>query len=156
VSTTFEEVYDLFTIVVQDYKLTELYNYSVEHTSDDFTTYLQGFLIRAIPRFTYCANSLSYTTTPTAQFTATLTLNEKEILSDLMVVEWFDREINDVTQFNLHLNDTDFKHYAEGQNLKEKSDRIDRLREKIKQDMTDYEFGNIDWNAWASGDFSGS
>lgn len=154
--TLFTDIYDLFLVSVRDYKIDLLYQSSVQNNTNDFENYLQGFLIKAIPKFTKCKKNLyNYVLSPTAQFNETLDLNEQVILSNLTAIEWFEKEINDVTQFNLHLNNTDFKHYAESQNLKEKSDRADKLREKIAQDMTDYEIGNVDWSAWRSGIFDG-
>ena len=147
-ATPFTDIYDLFLIGVSDYKLDQLYNIS----TTDFETYLQGFLIRAVPKFDNCNQDLTYSTT-SAQFTETLTNTEKVILADLMTMEWMLKETQDVSQFNLLLNDTDFKHYAEGQNLKEKSAYLDKLREKVNQDMTVYGIKNTPWSDWANGEY---
>ena len=50
-----------------------------------------------------------------------------------------DTQINDVNQFQLHLTNTDFKHYAEAKKKKKKSEYLDRIREKVKQDALDYQ-----------------
>ena len=130
-------------MVVRDYKLDSLY----QQSQTDFATYLQGFLKRSIPKFTNCSKSLGYVISPTPQFNENLSLLEQVILADWMVINWLEKEVNDVTQFNLHLNDTDFKHYSEAQNLKEKRERLNDMREKLNQDMVDYGFQNIDWSA---------
>jgi hypothetical protein len=154
--TLFEDIYDLFLISVRDFKLDKLSQYSEQNSTNDFETYLQGFLLRSCHHFTNCTKDLTdYVLTPTAQFNQTLSLREQNILADLMVIAWFDKELNDVSQFSLHLSNSDFKTYSEAQNLKEKSERADRLREKISQDMVDYGLLNVDWNSWASGNFYG-
>ena len=60
-----------------------------------------------------------------------------------MVYNWFSGKINDVTQFQGHLNNKEFKAHSEAANLKEKSEYLDRLREKINQDEVDYQLMNL-------------
>jgi hypothetical protein len=148
-STSFNDIYDLFLINIKDYKLDTLYATS----TPNFEIYLQGFLIRAVPSFNYCKNSLDYSLS-SKTFTADLTNLEKLILSNYMVQEWFLKEIHNTTQFNLLLSDTDFKRYAESNNLKTKSDYSNMFREKISQLTTDYELKNINWEDWANGNFT--
>lgn len=147
--TLFSDIYDLFLSGVSDYKINELFAVS----TTDAETYLQGFLMKAIPKFNHCKQDLTYILTTDAYFVSTLSLSEQNILSDWMQIQWFNKEINDVTQFQLHLNNTDFRHYAESQNLKAKSDRVNELREIVNQDMTDYSLKYIDWNSWENGKY---
>ena len=100
-------------------------------------------LIKSIPKFVECLQPLDYNT-ETREFANELTLKEQSILADWFVYTWFETNVNDVTQFNLHLTNTDFKHYAEANNLDAKSEYLDRMREKIKQDSLDYQNENID------------
>ncbi len=149
--TPFSDIYDLFLVMVTDYKLDRLYDQS----QDDFLTYLKGFLIPAITKFTNCKQKLSYGTDIDGidNFDNNLTDSEKNIIAELMSIQWLNKEINNVTQYNLHLNDTDFKHYAEANNLKEKVAHRDGLREIYNQDMVDYGMNNINWDAWGSGNY---
>lgn len=139
-ATTFETVYDRALITIDDYQLNAL----AQADYEAFLLHLQGILERAIPDFTVCHSDLTYDTesTPVA-FAVTLNNKEINILAELMVYNWFDGKINDVTQFQGHLNNKEFKSHSEGANLKEKSERLDRLREKINQDMVDYELGDL-------------
>ena len=148
-ATPFAEIYDLFLIEVQDYKLDKLY----QSSPTDFNTYLQGFLIRAIPEFTNCKKNLEDIDLTLKQFNQDLSMKEKDILCKYMTIQWLNREVNNVTQFNLVLNDTDFRRYAEGQNLKEKTTHRDKLREMVSQDCVDYGLLTNDWSAWASGNY---
>jgi hypothetical protein len=148
-STPFTDIYDLFLTQIYDYKINQLYTISIT----DFETYLQGFLVNAIPKFKNCTKDLTDIDLTSGTFAATLTLEEKTILSDLMIVQWMVKEIQDVSQFQLKLNDTDFKHYAESQNLKEKSEYMNRIREIVNQNMTNYGVSNIPWSDWAAGNY---
>ncbi|MBQ0141305.1 MAG: hypothetical protein KBT06_00645 [Prevotellaceae bacterium] len=134
-ATQFSEIYDLALVVIRDYKLENLYRVDEEA----FYVYLQGFLINAIPEFTGCHQSLEYSI-DSSSFVSDLTYQEKSILAKFMVIKWLEKEINDITQINLHLQGRDFKMNSEASNLKEKSEYLDRLREKVNQSITDYQF----------------
>lgn len=150
-ATTFSNIYDLFLVGVRDYKLDKLFAIS----PTDLETYLQGFIMKAIPYFDNCKQNLEDFNSTTGTFNITLTLTEQNILSDLMTIQWLLKEIQDVTQFQNLLNDTDFKMYSMGQNLKEKSDYYKSIREIANQRMVDYGLKNNDWNSWAGGNFFG-
>lgn len=147
--TTFEEIYDLFLISIQDYKLDKLYSNSEE----DFKTFLQGFLIKAISNFDNCTKDIQSYDLTNQSFYVELDLKEKIILSNLMTIEWLLREIQNINNINLHLNDTDFKMYSEAQNLKEKKEYYSVLREIVNQDMSNYSLKNISWSDWAGGNY---
>jgi hypothetical protein len=68
--TTFSEIYDNFSLLQRDYRLTNLYNTSIT----DYEAYLSGWLIDAIQEFSlYCDQSLAYTGTMSLSFDVELT-----------------------------------------------------------------------------------
>lgn len=143
--TLFEKVYDRALVIIQDYKLDNLARSDYE----SFLLYLQGILERSIPDFTSCNTDLSYEEivgddgNKSIAFVNDLSNKEVNILSSIMVYNWFSSKINDVTQFQGHLSNKEFKAHSEAQNLKEKSEYLDRLREKYNQDIVDYEIDSI-------------
>jgi hypothetical protein len=146
-ATKFDKIYDLALTEIRDYKIDKIYSMSPL----DFESYMRGFLNRAIPKFTNCQKDLSDINEINQEFNGDLTLVEQNILANWVIVSWLSREINDVSQINLSMNDGDFKRYAEGQNLKEKTEHHNKLREMVNQDMLDYGFRNVDWASWGSG-----
>lgn len=140
-ATTFDEVIDMALTNIQDYKLNKLY----KDNKDNFKTITQSFLIKGLPNFTNCKTSLTYDLEKKT-FTNTLSPQEISILSDLWIFEWFAWHIQNVTQFENKMTPSDFKHYSESANLKEKSEYLDRLREKHNQKMVDYSLKNADWS----------
>ena len=113
-STAFDTIEDLALITIRDYRIDAL--------ASDATvlqTYLDGFLIKAVPNFTECVNDLTYDTTART-FTSTFTNLEIEILANLMEIEWFKNDVQDITQVNLHLMNKEFKLNSENENLKQK------------------------------------
>ena len=137
-ATTFDQIIDMALLSVKDYKLDEL----SQTSSSDFQTITEGFLLRGLPEFTTCRQSLAYDLTART-FVSTLTDMEISILADLWVEEWMRQQVNNVTQFKLKMTTTDFKHYSEAENLKQKAEWLDRIREKVKQKMTDYDLQDL-------------
>lgn len=150
-NTTFDEIYELSMGVIRDYKIDALFN---AQDLTDFQNYMEIYLKRAIPKFTECQYSLEdIVNFTTKTFSETLTLTEQVILSDFLVIQWLNSKILDVTQMQLHLNDTDFKHYAESQNLKEKMNAREILREEVDNDMGKYGLKQVPWTDWGNGTF---
>lgn len=150
-ATTLDEVCDLFLSLQQDYKLTALYQTSGSAT---FLTYLEPWLLYSIDEFDgICTQSLTYSTT-TQSFTETLTQKNKNVLAQLMVRYWLQKEVQDVLQMRVNLQDRDYKHYSEAQNLKEKRELLNVKREEISQLLLDYGYKNNDWASWELQDFA--
>lgn len=148
--SAFSEIFDLFMVQIKDWRLQSLY----ESSKLDFEVYLSGFLMLSIPQFELvCNQDLSYNE-ETKSFTETLTSDNKVILSKLMVEKWLEKEVQDVNQMNLHLQDRDFKVYSESQNLREKSLHLDKTKEYNSQSITVYSYNkSTDWANWFSGTF---
>lgn len=136
--TSFETVYDRAITTVKDYKLDQL----AQSDYQSFLLYWQSILELAVPEFTGCLTSLDYDVA-TQTFAETLSTQEVNIVAKMMVAGWFASELQDVTQFKLHLQNREYKTHAEGQNLKERSEYLDRLREKYTQDITNYQLSNL-------------
>lgn len=151
--TRFEEIYDLALVVIQDYKLDNIYKTNPEV----FYTFMRGLLTVGIPDFNGCLNDLSYNyeeieTLNEGQtikvkryyFNNELTPKEKTILSKIVVYNWFKGKVQDVRQFELHLSTRDFQIKSEANNLKEKSTYLDKLKEDYLQEINEYQSANLD------------
>ena len=147
-NTEFSEIYHIFLNSIQDYHLKNLFKENFELGED----LLETFLIKAIAKFHNCPN-IEDVDIASKEFNFTLSIKEKNILSELMVISWVEYNINDIVQMELNLNDNDFKHYSEEKNLKEKREYADKLREIASQDMTDYGLANTNFKQWAVGDY---
>lgn len=145
--TTFNEVYDFFMSTITDYRLVALYDASVT----DFQTYLSAWLIESIPDFTNCDQSLAYTS---AEFTATLTQKNINILILLMKKKWFEKELENILQMTNVVTDRDFKMYSQANNMKEKRERLLTLQEEVSQKLVDYGLNySVDWADWFDGTY---
>jgi len=146
--TPFTDVFDLFLTKVQDYRLNTLYNTS----PNDLTIYLQGFLINALPLFYNCNQSLAKNNT-TQLFTADLAEENQVMIADLMVEKWLGKELLNVTQMNLTVQDRDFKSHSADKNMEGKAKRLIEKREQNAQALVDYGYKYNNWSDWFNGTF---
>ena len=141
-TTGYSSIYELFLSSVRDYQIDRLFDTSAESAE----AYMKPLLIRGLVNFTNCKKNLEDRDDATQLFNLTLTTHEKVILSNLMRIEWLEREVNDVLQMRLHLQDGDFKTYAEQNNLRGKLDLLNNTREVVDKQMNQYGYGNLDWS----------
>jgi hypothetical protein len=146
--TPFSTVFDSFSMLVNDYRLTALYQTSVT----DFQTYLQGWLEHAVLDFDVCDQSLAFDTT-VGYFAVTLTDKNILLLARFMVKYWLEKEVNDVTQMSIHIQDRDFKTFSEAQNLQAKTSYLMTVKEELSQTLVDYGLKTNDWTSWLAGTF---
>lgn len=103
--TPFGEIYSLFLSSIQDYTIKNLFASDLDSAQE----MIEYFLLKAIPKFRNCQKNLLDVSLREEQFNVGLDLEEKVILSDLMILSWMDRVVNDITQMNLSLNDNDWR-----------------------------------------------
>lgn len=137
--TSFNDVIDLALVTVDDYKLVKL----MQQSEEEFLEYCDGFLIRAIPNFFQCRQSLDYDLNNRV-FNSDLTSIEISILADFWAIEWLTKEVQNSAQFQLKLKvNNAFTFNSEAQNLKEKTSWLDRLRERVWQKIVDYQVSDL-------------
>jgi len=141
-ATPYSEVFDLFLTSIQDYRINRLYEKSVE----DMENYLMSFLIKAIANFRKCKTDLEDRDDTNKVFNQTLSTDEKVILSNLMIVEWLTKEVNDILSLRNFLQDTDFKTYSQANNLKEKRELLTTMKEMVDKQIVQYSYNNFDWS----------
>ena len=149
VYTEFGEIYKLFlNSISNDYRIKQMFANDAEVAEDMLTTWL----IKAISYFTDCSQDLENNCDIDKQiFTLNLTLTEKVILADLMLLVWMDWNINNITQMNLSLQDGDFNRHAEIQNLRGKVSYANEWREKVFHQISEYTHKDITIADWATG-----
>ncbi|RPI82270.1 MAG: hypothetical protein EHM34_07195 [Nitrosopumilales archaeon] len=149
-TTSLDEVCDLFLGRITDYRLTTLYTTS---GSGALNTYLEPYLLDAIDEFDVCDQALVYSTS-TQTFSVTLTSINKNMLSFIMVKYWLAKEIRDINQMRLHLFDRDYKTFAEANNLKTKIDLYTITCEEVSNKLTSYGYKRwVTWDDWDDQDF---
>lgn len=147
--TKFEEIYKLFLGSIQDYHLRDLFATDPEVADDMLETYLT----KAVVNFRNCTKNIYDLDMVNKAFRCELDIEEKKIVCDYMLIEWLNFVINNITQMNATLNDTDFTHYSEEKNLKEKSNYAERLREIASNELVQYGLYHTPFKQWAVGNY---
>ena len=143
-TTAYSDVYDLFLVQIKDWKIDALYAASVPN----FSTYLKGFLVLTVPKFTvFCDQSLARDDSG-ATFDEDLTDKNKQMLARLMIQEWLKKEVQDIRQMNLHFNGREYKTYSEAKNLDSKQDYLIFVTEQNEQAISDYAWNAQDFTDW--------
>jgi len=148
--TSLNEVYDLFMQQITDYRLLDLF----ETSEPDFENYLQSWLQYAVTEFAICDQDIDFDE-DTEEFPVVLSRENKIILATLMTKYWLQKNVNDITQMNLHVTDRDFKVASEAQNLREKAAYLNIVKEQCSQLLNDYGYKRVEWTDWFNQSFSG-
>ena len=145
-ATLASEVFDLFTSITNDYRFTTIYTSS---GSSALNLFLEPWLLFSINDFdSICDQDLTYSTS-TQSFAETLTIKNKLVLAQIMVRYWLQKEVQNIQQLQLHLQDRDFRTHSENQNLKEKLNLYNAKREEISQALVNYKLEDSDmWEQW--------
>lgn len=137
--TDFDEIEDLALVTINDYRLAKLW----EQDEEEFKTYMDGFLFKAVADFIQCKQSLEYSLEERV-FLSDLTHREKVILANWIVIEHYARDNDTYALYRQHLqNSGSFKNHSESQNLKENSTYIDKLREEIDRQIVAYQLEDL-------------
>ena len=151
---TFKNILDrAYTTLFTDYKLDKL----VQVDEQAFYDFLGGFLVNSTDIFDSCLTDLSYhtetrvitkdnklVTVTDYVFDNELTSKEVYILSLGVALGWYRKQLDDVTQFKLHLSNKDFKSYSEQQNLQRRLERLGAMEEDLSEEIQKYQIQNLD------------
>lgn len=138
--TSFDQIETLALSIVEDYKLSKLF----ENNYDNFQKFCDGLLFNALPQFTECRQDLNYNA-ETREFDVDLTNLEIYILSRYWVIAWWERENNNAAQIALKLGiKNQYSYNSESQNFKEKQNVIDKLREEVDRATQEYLLLDLD------------
>lgn len=140
--TPFSSIIDMALICLQDYKLDAL----AKSSPDTFEQVMINYLVKSIPKFVGCMKSLDYDL-ETQSFNNTLSMKEIDILADYLIITWWEEHNNDVLVYTESLRDADFNRYATGQNMARRIETVDGLREKVRQDVNDYQLQSDNLNS---------
>jgi hypothetical protein len=132
-STSFDEIRDLFLSKIIDYDFASL-------DETDINSIFDKYLISAIPKFRYCRKNLYDRDNMTRVFNEALSDTEKDILSTLCVIQWMETQINNIEEFRNHLSTKDFNIFSPANHLKEIRSTKKELENKVDSQMNYYLF----------------
>lgn len=74
-----------------------------------------------------------------------LTDGQQLMYAKMIIIAYLTKEMNDILQMKLHLQDGDFKTFAERNNLEGKRDLVYTLREELNYSITKTGYKGYDW-----------
>lgn len=147
-ATVLSDMVDMFMTKVDDYRLNTIYQTS---GSDVLSNYVEPWLLNSIVEFDICSPALVYTPTSGSiegSFSEDLTLENKFILSELMVKYWLQKTVQDILQMNNFVQDHDYKMLSSSANLDAKRQYLNAKKEELSQILVDYGYRHNDWTGW--------
>ena len=149
--TTFNDILDrTYTTLINDYRMDKLYL----NDKETFYTFLGGFLVNSIDMFSGCLGDLGYhseeieinedETETIYVFDRELTSKEIRILCLGVAKELYKRDLDDASQYRLHLSTKDFKSFSEAQNLQRRTEILIQKNEEFDRAISDYQLDNFD------------
>jgi len=153
-ATNLSEVADLFLSRLSDWRLDTIYSTS---GSLAFGTYVEPWLFDSIIEFSdVCDQDLTYTASGSATegfFTETLSLENKVMLSQIMVLGWMAKGNQDELQLRNFVTDKDFKTFSPANNTNARTAQYNTKREEISQLLVNYGLRKNPWADWRNQDF---
>lgn len=142
--TTFNNVIDRAMFLQQDYRLDKLY----VNDNKSFTMFITRFLLNSIDTFDGVLDSLSYHSEVIDDntiyvFDRELTSKEIYILALGISIEWMSNNLLDIKAMNGHLSAREFKNLQEAPLFKQKSEKLNEMRENYYKNITDYQLSDI-------------
>lgn len=149
--TSFESIYDLFMVTsVSDYRLNGLY----KNDKEAFYDFLRGFLTKSVFQFSDdFISSLEFISQEEVENDITVTRYyfvddllplEKSILVDALVINWYQKNTEDILEMSSRIGTKDGKENNNRSNLKEKNIRIRELYSAIYADIKNLHMANLD------------
>lgn len=133
--TLYSDIYQHFLTKIEDHKL-----HSLE--DEDLEEILEKYLIASIPKFKYCNKDLSNRDSVLKKFNFELTLEEQEIISLIMIVQWLSPQIYSQELLKEKFKTREFNFFSSSQLLKEMQTlKLNSLKE-LNEMMTLYYYTN--------------
>lgn len=123
--TSYQEIYDLFVRKITDFNL-------MIQDDEDIEQLCYKYLESAIANFMFCKHDLSKRDIGkfNGGFHSTLNIQEKEILSLLMIVEWLTPQIYNITLIKQFVGDSEFNMTSQANHL----DKLSQLKQQAIED----------------------
>jgi len=132
-ATPYSNVYNLFLAKISDYSFANMTQEELESIMHDYLKVAAGYFDY------YCSQNLDMDDT-NQQFLSTLTSEEENILSLLMVVEYLKSQLLSAEKLRMFLSDKDYKIYSQANHIRELKELYDSLRNEAEGLISRYTF----------------
>lgn len=141
--TTYSDVYELVLSLISSYKIDDIY---VKDGEDGIETFFMPYLKIASGELENSAGiDISDRDDSLHQFNFKLSDGKQLIIAKYIMIGYLSKETHDIMQMQLHLQDGDFKTYAEKNNLDGKLNALYMLKEEVGYDVKRSGYNGFTW-----------
>lgn len=142
-NTTYSDVYELVLALLSSYKIDDIY---IKDGEDGIETFFMPYLRIASGELENKSGiDLSDRDDEMRQFNSKLSDGRQLIIAKYIMIGYLSRETHDIMQMQLHLQDGDFKTYAEKNNLDGKLNALYMLKEEVGYDVKRSGYNGFNW-----------
>lgn len=142
--TPYTDIIELVLALIKSYELDEIYDDAIKSAPDNVESGTEALLIFLLPYFKYASGELELAGSHIKPqrndnemcFNSSLTDGEQLIIAKYILVGYLQKHTFDLLQVQLHLQDGDFKTFAEKNNLEAKLNALNTLKDEISWNVT--------------------
>lgn len=144
-NTTYLDIVEMVTSLLKSYELDAIYD---THNEEGLITMLRPYIKYAAGELSVLDSGIDMSRDDSMdEFDNPLSDAEQLLIAKYVLIGYLTRDKNDILQMRLHLQDGDFKTFAEANNLNAKSSALEQLKEEVAWDVK--KIGYRDNNVWA-------
>lgn len=142
--TTYSDVYELVLSLISSYKIDDIY---VKDGEDGIETFFMPYLKIASGELENNNSGIDISDRDDAmhQFNSKLSDGKQLIIAKYIIIGYLSKETHDIMQMHLHLQDGDFKTYAEKNNLEGKLNALYMLKEEVGYNVKRSGYNGFKW-----------
>lgn len=142
-NTTYSDVYELVLALLNSYKIDDIY---INNGEDGIETFFKPYLKIASGELENKAGiDISNRDEILNEFNSKLSDGMQLIIAKYIMIGYLSKETHDIMQMQLHLQDGDFKTFAEKNNLDGKLNALYMLKEEVGYDVKRAGYNGFKW-----------
>lgn len=145
-NTTYLDIIELILSMTKSYEIDGVFD---QYDVDGLVTFLKPYFKFASGELEIADSGINVERDETLnKFTSHLTDGEQLIFAKYVLIGYLTRDKNDILQMRLHLQDGDFKTYAEKNMLEAKTSALEVLKEEVMWNVNKNGYRNT--NVWGA------
>lgn len=142
-NTTYSDVFELVLALLTSYKIDDIY---IKDGENGIETFFMPYLKIASGELENNSGiDLSDRDDELHQFNSKLSDGKQLIIAKYIMIGYLSKETHDIMQMQLHLQDGDFKTYAEKNNLDGKLNALYMLKEEVGYEVKRSGYNGFNW-----------
>lgn len=142
-NTAYSDIYELVLALLTSYKIDDIY---IKDGDDGIETFFMPYLKIASGELENNSGiDLSDRDDVLRKFNSKLSDGKQLIIAKYIMIGYLSKETHDIMQMQLHLQDGDFKTYAEKNNLDGKLNALYMLKEEVGYDVKRSGYNGFNW-----------